>query len=161
MKRFAIGVAVGWLTLAVLGWVLMPRMGPFFFVEDASRFPFEETVERVRAQASAHAPWHVLQEKDYNEAYRKRGVGELPFRLVEFKLGNPDHAHRVTVANPAVCTFMPASIAVVGWPDGRVSIYRKNTALMGRMFPGDVGRIMSREVPADLDAMLKDVVQGM
>jgi uncharacterized protein (DUF302 family) len=149
---------LGIVILLALIAALMPRMGRLFFVADRSRLPFEETVDRIRERCEASDEWIIQDEKDYNAAYLNRGQGKLPHRLVEFKLGNPDHSYRVNHAAPEVSTFMPAAIAVVELTPDKVVIYRKNTALMGRMFPEPMRSIMGAEVPTQLDALLNEII---
>lgn len=158
MGLFLLGVLCGVSVLLLAGVVLMPRMGRLFFVENRSLLTFDDTVNRVREQSQHVGQWHITQEKDYNSAFTKSGAGELPFRLVEFKLGNPDHAYRTNKQFPAISTFMPAAIAIVEYEGGDVKIYRKNTGFMGRMFTHDIKQIMQHEVPAELDEMLHGII---
>ncbi len=158
MKKYLLGLLSGLIIVAIASFILMPQMGKLFFVEDESQLSFDETVIKIRENCKADKEWHLLQEKDYNKAYQKRGKGELKFRLAEFKLGNPEHSYCVNCENPAVCTFMPASIAVVGYEDGRVVIYRKNTSLMGNMFTGIVKDVMRDEVMPGLDKILNGII---
>jgi len=158
VKKYLLGLLSGIALVAIVGIILMPQMGKMFFVEDTSLLSFDETVIKLRKNCSTSKEWHLLQEKDYNKAYHKNGEGDLDFRLVEFKLGNPDHSYCINCENPAVCTFMPASIAIVGYNDGRVLIYRKNTSLMGRMFTGVVKNIMKDEVMPGLDKILDGII---
>ena len=156
---FLLGVLAGVTLMVIIGAIMMPRMGQRFFVENRSLLSFEDTITKVREHCEADETWHLVEEKDYNAAHQKRGKGELPFRLVELKLGNPDHSYRVNRQFPAVCTFMPAAIAVVEYEPDKVVIYRKNTSLMGRMFTGEVRQVMQKEVPAELDAILADIIE--
>ena len=158
MKKLLLGVVIGVVGVFLTGLLLMSSMGRYFFVEDQSVLPFDETVLQIRDRIQTSKTWHLLQEKDFNAAYKKKGEGELPFRLVEFKVGNPEHSYRVNKRFPAISTFMPASIAVVEYEPGNVIIYRKNTGLMGLMFSGDVRQVMQKEVPRELDDMLRGII---
>lgn len=158
MKLFLSGVVCGIGILVLAGVVLMPQMGQLFFVEDDSLLSFDETVNSIRKQCQQNETWFITQEKDYNAVYAKKGKGKLPFRLVEFKLGNSDHSYLVNKQFPAVCTFMPAAIAIVEYEEGDVRIYRKNTGFMGRMFTGDIKQIMQHDVPAQLDGILHGII---
>lgn len=139
--------------------IFMPQMGRFFFVANRSRLSFTETVNQIRERCEQDNNWIIRGEKDYNQTYLKSNKGELPHRLVEFKLGNPDHSFRVNYAFPEVCTFMPAAIAIVEYEPGKVIIYRKNTGLMGRMFKEPVRSIMGTEVPEQLDKILDGIIE--
>jgi len=157
MKRFLLGLICGMGVILLVGVLLMPRVGGLFFVEDHSLLSFDETVTQIRKHCQQNPHWHITGEKDYNAAYAKRGKGELPFRLTEFKIGNPDHSYRINKEFPAVCTFMPAAIAIVEYEPGDVRIYRKNTSFMSRMFTGSVKEIMQYEVPRELDQILDGI----
>lgn len=160
MGLFLLGIVCG-LAIVVIALVLaMPRMGRMFFTADKSLVSFDEAVQRLREQCAQHKPWHITQEKNYDAAYADRGKEKLPFKLVEFKLGNPNHSYLVNKQFPAVSTLMPAAIAVVEYENGDVIIYRKNTGLMANMFTGDIKRIMKDEVPKELDAILHGVIKA-
>ena len=119
----------------------------------------EDTVNEIRNRCEQDKNWVIQGEKDYNKAYLNNKRGELPHRLVEFKLGNPDHSYQVNATFPEVCTFMPAAIAVVEYGPDKVIIYRKNTGLMGKMFKEPVRSIMSSEVPEQLDSLLNGLIK--
>ncbi len=156
---FVAGLVCGIILIAVTMVLFMPQMGKLFFVSNRSRLPFSETVDQIRTRCEQDENWVIQDEKDYNQAYLKRKQGELPHRLVEFKLGNPDHSFRVNYAFPEVATFMPAAIAIVEYEPNNVVIYRKNTGFMGRMFKEPVRSIMGAEVPQQLDKILDGIVE--
>lgn len=158
MTGFILGIVCGIAGVGALMFVVMPQMGRLFFIKDLSRLSFEETVDQIRERCKTSEHWVLQEEKDYNAAYLKNGRGELPHRLVEFKLGNPDHSYRVNRSNPEVSTFMPAAVAVVEYAPDKVFIYRKNTGLMGKMFTEPMRTIMGVEVPQQLDELLTGVI---
>lgn len=147
------------LLIAVVTFLILPYIGRFFFVKNQSRFSFEETVNKIRRRCEEDEVWEIKQEKNFNKAYQEAGKGELPHRLLEFKVGNPDHSYRVNSVYPAVSTFMPAAIAVVEDTSGEVYIYRKNTGLMGLMFREPLRGIMGKEVPEELDRILREIIE--
>ena len=155
----AIGIVCGMLIVMIAMVLFMPLMGKLFFLADRSRLSFEDTVNKIRNRCEEDEHWVIQGEKDYNQAYLNNKRGELPHRLVEFKLGNPDHSFQVNETFPEVCTFMPAAIAVVEYEPNKVIIYRKNTGLMGRMFKEPVRSIMSSEVPQQLNAILDGIIK--
>lgn len=138
----------------MLWFVFKSKLGNLFFIKNESHYSFKETVKMIRQAIESQNQWTMLQDKDFNEAYQEKGKKNLPVYLHEFKLGNPEHSYRVNSQDASVSVFMPASVAVIGYGDGRVEIIRKNTAFMGEMFPGEVGRIMRKEVPSGLDNLL-------
>jgi len=156
---FIFGFIVALVIISLAGALFMGRMGKFFFLQNKSRLNFEDTLQTIRKNIDANTRgWFTESEKDFNLAYQKKHKGELPFRLTVFKIGNSDHSYRVNSAFPAVATFMPAAIAVVGRKDGRVDIYRKNTGLMGLFFSGVVKEVMGNEVTVGMNEILDGVI---
>ncbi len=156
---FIIGFISCLIIIGVVGIAMMPRFGKFFFVKDVSRISFEDALETIRKNVATNDKgWFITNEKDYNLTYQKKEKGELPFRLVEFKIGNSNHSYPVNRAFPALATFMPSALAVVEYQDGNVVIYRKNTGLLGRFFSGVIREVMTKEVPVDMDAILKGAI---
>jgi len=158
MLNFILGAGTAVVFLLTIGVISLSKLGKYFFVKDISKLDFEETSKVIKKNIEISKKWILRSEKDYNETYKQIGKGDLPFRLREYKIGNPDHSSRVNLAFPAISTFMPAAIAVVEYENGQVVIYRKNTRLMGSFFSGVIKEIMAKEVPKGLDKILEGVI---
>jgi len=158
MVNFILGAATVVILLLTIVVFSLPKLGKYFFVKNISKLDFEETNNAIKENIKISKEWILRSEKDYNETYKQIGKGDLPFRLREYKIGNPDHSSRVNLAFPAVSTFMPAAIAIVEYENGQVVVYRKNTYLMGFCFSGVIKEIMTKEVPKDLDKILEGVI---
>ncbi len=158
MVNFILGVGTSVVFLLTIGVISLSKLGKYFFVKNISKLDLEGTNRVIKENIKISKEWILRSEKDYNETYKQIGKGDLPFRLREYKIGNPDHSSRVNLAFPAISTFMPASIAVVEYENGQVVIYRKNTRLMGFCFSGVVKEIMTKEVPKGLDEILEGVI---
>jgi len=158
MVNFILGAGIAVIFLLAIGVISLPKLGRYFFVKDISKLDFEETNKVIKENIEISKEWILRSEKDFNAAYKQIGKGSLPFRLREYKIGNPDHSSRVNLAFPAISTFMPAAIAVVEYENGQVVIYRKNTRLMGSFFSGVIKEIMTKEVPKGLDKILEGVI---
>jgi len=158
MVNFILGVGAAVVSLLTIGIISLPKLGKYFFVKNISKLDFEETDKVIKENIKISEEWILRGEKDYNETYKQIGKGNLPFRLREYKIGNPDHSSRVNLAFPAISTFMPAAIAVVEYETGEVVVYRKNTRLMGSCFSGVIKEIMVKEVPKGLDKILDGVI---
>jgi len=156
--NFILGAGAAVVSLLTIGVISLPKLGKYFFVKNISKSDFEETNKVIKENIEISKEWVLRSEKDYNETYKQLGKGNLPFRLREYKIGNPDHSSRVNLAFPAVSTFMPAAIAVVEYENGQVVVYRKNTRLMGSCFSGVTKEIMTNEVPKGLDKILEGVM---
>jgi len=158
MVHFVLGAGIAVVFLLAIGAVSLPKLGRYFFVKNISKVDFEEANKVIKKNIGISKEWILRSEKDFNETYKQAGKDNLPFRLREYKIGNPDHSFRVNFAFPAISTFMPAAIAVVQYKNGQVVIYRKNTRLMGSFFSGVIKEIMTKEVPKGLDKILEGVI---
>ena len=158
MVNFILGAGTAIIFLLAICVTSLPKLGKYFFVRNISKLDFEQTNKAIKENIQMSREWVLRGEKDYNETYKQIGKGNLPFRLREYKIGNPDHSSKVNLAFPAVSTFMPAAIAVVEYENGEVVIYRKNTRLMGLCFSGVIKEIMTKEVPKGLDKVLEGVL---
>jgi len=158
MVSFILGIGTVVVSLLIMGIILLPKSGRYFFVKNISKLGFEEANKVIKENIEMSKDWVLRSEKDFNETYQQTDKGNLPFRLREYKVGNPDHSFRVNLAFPAISTFMPAAIAVVEYKNREVVIYRKNTSLMGLFFSGTVKEIMTKEVPKGLDKILEGVI---
>ncbi len=158
MTNFILGAGAAIVALLIIGIKLSSKLGKYFFVENISKLDFEESKKIIKKNIEKSDKWVLRGEKDFNDAYAQIGQGNLEFRLCEYKVGNQDHSFRVNAVFPALSVFMPASIAVVEYEEGRVIIYRKNTRLMGCFFSGVIREIMTKEVPKGLEEILEGVI---
>lgn len=158
MANFISGAGTAVIFLLAIGVIALPKLGKYFFVKNISKLDFEEVNRVIKENIEISKGWILRSEKDFNETYKRIGKDNLPFRLREYKIGNPDHSSRVNFAFPAISTFMPAAIAVVEYENGQVVIYRKNTCLMGSFFSGVIKEIMTKEVPKGLNKILEGVI---
>lgn len=145
------------IAIIIIWFLLRKKIGKFFFTRDVSLYDFDITVDKIRKRVANFPEWKITEDKDYTKIFESRDNRKLSFRLHELKLGNPEHSFKVNSEMPEVCAFMPASIVVVQKPGEEVMIFRKNTALMGEMFPGVTGQIMRENVPNELDKMLRGI----
>lgn len=158
---FFSGVIFSILLTIVIYLLFRKKLGSLFFIKDTSNFDFETTVTMLRSNITRNKRWNIVNDKDINTFYEQKGYQNPDFRIHEFKLGNSEHSYAVCNHIPQVTAFMPASIVIVQKPGEKVSIYRKNTALMGEVFPGITGDIMKNEVPKDTDRMLTGIVKDI
>jgi uncharacterized protein (DUF302 family) len=80
-----------------------------------------------------------------------------PVRIVE--LCRAEYAKDVLTTNPEVSTLMPCAWGVYQGLDGKVRITGMNMGLMGKMFGGNVARIMGGKVADEEKAMLAEVIK--
>ena len=62
------------------------------------------------------------------------------------------------MTNPEVSTLMPCAWGVYKGDDGKVYISGMNMGLTGKLFGGNIAKVMGSSVSKDEKAMLKDVI---
>lgn len=148
------GFLVGVLLTGVLVWKLMPRM---MIETHCSRHAFDETVAGLQ-ESLAKAGWTSPGMLDLKASIEKHGES-CPSRVKVVQLCNPRYASQVLKTDRYVSCLMPCSIAVWEADDGQVHVSKMNTGLMGKLFGGNIARVMGQSVARDEHRILADVVQ--
>jgi uncharacterized protein (DUF302 family) len=122
-----------------------------------SRFnTVEETCLRLK-DAIEENGWSCPAIRDMNLTMEKHGVVmERPVKIVE--LCKAEYAKEVLTTNPEVSTLMPCAWGVYEGDDGRIYVTGMNMGLMGKMFGGNIARVMGGSVSKDEAQMLDRVV---
>jgi len=147
-------VAVGALVLgAGVSLVAMVRMLPGrMILVRPSRLGFDETVAALE-QGLVEEGWASPGTLDLNQSMAKRGVVFKP-RVKVVQLCNARYASSVLGTDRHVASLMPCAIAVYEGDDGRVYVSKMNTGLMGKLFGGNIARIMGGRAAKDEAAIL-------
>lgn len=146
---FLLGIVVTGLTV----WLLMPGM---MLVQHDSQYNLDETVDRLKASIEAQG-WEVKGVRDITRNIQQQGHPcQSQIRIVE--LCRADYAQSILDTNPEVATLMPCAFGVWEGPDGVVHISGMNMGLMGKMFGGNIAKIMGSKVAKDEHAILSAVV---
>ena len=151
---FTFGVISGVFLILVTGWLLMPGM---MIVTHQSRFDtVNETCLKLRAAIEAEE-WSSPPIRDMNKTMGKHGVAmERQVKVVE--LCKMAYAKDVLRTNPEVSTLMPCAWGVYEGDDGKIYISGMNMGLMGKMFGGNIAKIMGGLVSKDEARMLGRVI---
>ena len=152
---FVGGVALGIVVTGVAVWLLMPGM---MIVSKESRLGFDETVSAIDKAIADHG-WISPGTTDMQRSLVKHG-NDFPYRVTIIKLCHPQYANDVLTTDRYVACLMPCSIAVWEGDDGRVYISKMNTGLMGKMFGGNIAKVMGQQVSRDEQAILASVLKG-
>lgn len=152
------GAAGGLLLAGMAMWLLMPGM---MINRHRSRFTgpdaFEKTVETLQ-NAIRENGWSVSGVRSMNEAMAKHDV-EFDRRVTLVELCKADYAKSVLTTDRYVGTLMPCAIAVYDGDDGQVHLSGMNLGLMGKMFGGNISRVMGGAVARDEHRILEAVVK--
>ena len=154
MGVFICGLIIGILIAGVVTWLSMPRM---MLVVHKSRYSsVEETCEQLKAAIEANG-WRCPAIRNMNMAMKEQGVEmERQVRIVELCKAN--YAKDILTTNPEVSTLMPCAWGVYEGKDGNVYISGMNMGLMGKMFGGNIAKIMGL-VSKDEKRILRDIIQ--
>lgn len=146
------GFVLGVLVTGVAVWQLMPGM---MIVEHQSRYGFDETVSKLVAAVKAKG-WSVPKVRDMNKTMAKHGV-TMKRRVKIVEMCKAPYAKDVLGTDPQVSTLMPCAVGIYE-REGKVYLSGMNMGLMGKMFGGNIGRVMGEQVAGEERAMLDAVV---
>ena len=152
---FIIGLIVGAILIGVIGWLSMPGM---MLVVHQSRYEsVEETCKQLVIAIEANG-WKSPAVRNMNKSIAKYDIQmDKQVRIVE--LCNAKYAKDVLTTNPEVSTLMPCSWGVYEGTDGKIYISGMNMGLMGKMFGGNIAKVMGESVAKDEKRMLKEVIR--
>lgn len=149
------GVLIGLLLAIVLVVTLMPSM---MLVTHETSQGYDETIAALQENIT-EAGWVVSGVKEMNQSLAKEGVDFKP-RVSLVSLCQPHYAESILTTDRHISVMMPCKFSVWEGDDGKVYLTQMNTGLMGRLFGGDVARVMGSSVAADeekiLSGLLKD-----
>jgi uncharacterized protein (DUF302 family) len=149
------GFIVGVVFTGILVWQLMPSM---MLVVHQSRYDsVEETSKQLKTAIETNG-WKSPAILNMNKSMAKNGVHmDNQIRIVE--LCNAAYAKDILMTNPEVSTLMPCAWGVYRAKDGKVYISGMNMGLMGKMFGGNIAKVMGNAVSKDEKQILKHIIQ--
>lgn len=154
-RSLLVGFISGLLVCIVLIVGLMPKM---MIVTHESRFTDVDQTVAALKEAITKEGWRSPGVRDISGTINKEGLlFETPIRIVE--LCKAEYAKDVLTTNPEVSTLMPCAWGVYKGKDGKVYISGMNMGLMGKIFGGNIAKVMSGQVAPEEARMLKAVVK--
>ena len=96
--------------------------------------------------------------RDMNKTMAKHGV-QMDKQVSIVDLCNAKYAKDVLTTNPEVSTLMPCAWGVYEGKNGKIYISGMNMGLMGKMFGGNVAKVMGGAVSKDEKLILNDVIR--
>lgn len=135
----AAGFVAGILITGIIGISLAPGM---MINENESIYSFDETVERIQAEA-IEAGWKVPAVHVISNSVASGGFDVAPVTVIE--LCKVDLAGNILSDDESriVSSMMPCRVAVYEDEEGRVIVSRMNTGLVSKMFGGNIATIMA------------------
>ncbi len=138
------GIIAGALFMMIMMWVFMPSM---MIVTKKSPLSFEETVAAIEQGMNEQA-WSSPGKIDLQKSLAKHEI-DLPYRVRIIQLCKPEYARDVLKTDRYLSSMMPCAIAVYEDDEGNVMVAKMNTGLMGKIFGGNVAKIMGNKVAED------------
>jgi uncharacterized protein (DUF302 family) len=122
-----------------------------------SKLGFDQTVQALEESIVANG-WTHSGTRDLQKSLTRQGV-EFPHRVKIVELCKPEYAADVLGTDRYVATLMPCAIAVYEDENGQVRVSSMNTGLMGKMFGGNIAKVMGDSVAKDEAKILEPVLE--
>lgn len=135
----AAGFVAGVLLTGIIGISMAPGM---MINENESIYSFEETVERIQAEA-VEAGWKVPAIHEIDNSVASGGYEVAPVTVIELCKVNLAGEILSDDESRIVSSMMPCRVAVYEDEQGRVIVSRMNTGLVSKLFGGDIAAIMA------------------
>ena len=117
----------------------------------------EETCQQLKTAIEASG-WSCPAIRDMNMTVSQKGV-QMDRRVMIVELCKAEYAKDVLSTNPEVSTLIPCAWGVYDGDDGNCYITGMNMGLMGKMFGGNIARVMGALVAKDEKKMLKNIIR--
>lgn len=148
------GLIIGVTLTGIIIWLSMPKM---MLVTHQSRYAtVEETCVQLKNAIEASG-WSCPAIRDMNATISQKGV-QMDRRVMIVELCKAQYAKDVLSTNPEVSTLMPCAWGVYEGDDKKIYITGMNMGMMGKMFGGNIAKIMGDSVAGDEKKMLTDVI---
>ncbi len=151
---FVLGLAAGIIVTGVIVWQVMPGV---MLVTHQSRYDsVEETSTQLKAAIEANG-WQCPAIRNMNKAMAKYDIEMSDqVRIVEYC--HATHAKDILMTNPEFATLMPCAWGVYKGEDGNVYISGMNMGFIGKIFGGNLAKIMGSSVAKNERMMLKRII---
>jgi len=149
--------------LGVLAGAVVTALAAFLYLSGQmivvrqSRLGFDETVEAIQ-KAIPERGWSSPGTMDMNAAMAKHDVQFEP-RVKIVSMCQPRYAKNVLTTDRRVACLMPCSIAVWDGDDGNIYVSRVNSGLLGKMFGGNIAKVIGGAVAGDEERILGNIIR--
>lgn len=131
-------------------------MKKMMFIEDESKFSFEETVSSVKKSLEANN-WVISHTSNRQEYYKKHGLGID--KMITIDICKPDASYQIMKEdkNKRMAPMAPMRVAIYKKSDRKVYISRMKLKMMKNMTGGVIKRMM-KESANDLEKALEPIL---
>ncbi|MEA3496988.1 MAG: DUF302 domain-containing protein [Bacteroidota bacterium] len=155
MKKTIFAFLAGALAMALGIITMMPGM---MIVQHQSKYStVDETTEALAKSIKANG-WSVAGKiRNMNKTIQKHGLDfDREVRIIELCKAN--YAKDMIETNPEISTMMPCAWGVYE-KDGKIMISAMNMGLMGKIFGGNIAKVVGESVATDEHNILKAVIK--
>jgi len=137
------------------GVVISISSGEMMVKEMRSPYDFEKTVSVMSDRINAKEGWHVTGVIDQNEEVTLNGGYDIGnFKIIKYCSGKYSADMLNADERKKIGNMMPKTFAVYEKSDGQVYVSTMNGAVMGKIFGGEIERIIE-EVSLEVEEMMR------
>ena len=137
------------------GIVLSVSSGEMMIVEIKSPYDFNKTVSVIAARINNKEGWHVTDIIDQNKETMENGGFSIGnYNIVKYCSGKYSAEMLIADDRKKIGNMMPKSFAVYEKSDGQVYVSTMNGAVMGKIFGGEIERIIEK-VSLEVEDMMR------
>ncbi len=137
------------------GVFLSVSTGKMLVKEIKSPYDFDKTVTVLTKRINDKDGWHVTDVLDQNSEVIKSNAKPIGnFKIVKYCHGGYSSEMLIDDSRKKIGNMMPKSFAVYEKSDGQVFISTMNGAVMGKLFGGEVERIIE-QVSLEIEDILR------
>jgi uncharacterized protein (DUF302 family) len=141
--------------LVFSGIVISISSGEMMVKELKSPYDFEKTVEIMTNRINNKEGWKVTEVIDQNKEVVANGGYEIGnFKIIKYCHGKYSSDMLSADNRKKIGNMMPKSFAIYEKSDGQVFISTMNGAVMGKMFGGEIERIIE-DVSLEIEDMMR------
>lgn len=127
------------------------------FLENESKYDFDETIEKLKAEAEQKT-WKVVAVHDLQNTLANNGYDVLPVKV--FSVCHPKHSSKILEKDDErlVSSLMPCRVSVYEKSDGKVYISRMNTGVLAKSFGGIIEEVMEAST-TEIEEILRPLLK--
>jgi uncharacterized protein (DUF302 family) len=151
-----VSVIIGFLIGIIFSGILLSvSSGEMMVKEFKSPYEFNKTVDLITQRINAKDGWHVTGVIDQNKEVLANGGFEIGnYKIIKYCHGGYSARMLMADERKKIGNMMPKSFAVYEKSDGQVFISSMNGGIMGKLFGGEVEKIIE-EVSLEVEDMMR------
>ena len=154
LTAVGIGAVAG---ILVLGIVMLSAMPSMMLKTYETQYGYDETIDLLQERIE-EAGWVISGISELNKSLSGHGVDFKP-RVTLVSLCHPEYAKSILTSDRFVSVMMPCKFSIWEGDDGKVYLTKMNMGLMGKMFGGNIAKVMGQQVAVDEENILEGLLK--